>query len=191
MALVEAQRAGRMDPAQIVVMVCNRPGAAVIERARGLGVEALVLPDEDYDSREAFEAELIEALRDRGVDMIVLAGFMRILSPKFLEAFPRIINVHPALLPAFPGKDGIGDALAYGVHVTGVTVHYVDAGIDTGPIIMQEAVEITPGEIRETLAPRIHAVEHRLLPRAVQLEAGGRLRVKGRRVVLFDPEETL
>ncbi len=181
-ALAEAQRRGELDPAQIAVMICNKAGAPVLERARELGIEALLIPHRDFPSREAFDAALVEALRARGVEIVVLAGFMRVLTPVFLGAFPgRVINLHPALLPSFPGTDGIGDALAYGVKITGVTVHLVDAGVDTGPILLQEALEIGEGESRESLEARIHAVEHRLLPRAVRLVAAGALRLDGRR----------
>ena len=186
-ALAEAQERGELAPAEIAVMICNRKSAAVIERAQERGIEAVVIPHRDFDSREAFDQALVDALRQRGVELVVLAGFMRILTPVFLDAFPqRVINLHPALLPSFAGTDGIGDALGYGVKVTGVSVHLVDAGVDTGPILLQEAVEIAEGEGRETLEPRIHAVEHRLLPRAVQLVAAGRTRLEGRRVIIED-----
>ena len=190
-ALAEAQRRGELGPAEIVVLICNRAGAPVLQRARELGVEALALPHRDFDSREAFDAAMADALRARGVEFVVLAGFMRILTPVFLDAFPRVINVHPALLPAFPGTGGIGDALAAGAKVTGVTVHFVDSGVDTGPIILQEALAIREGETRQSLAPRIHAIEHRLLPRAVRLAAQRRLRIKGRDVTINDEEPAL
>ena len=184
-ALAEAQGRGELAPAEIAVLICNRPGAAVIDRAREFGVESAVIPHRDFDSREAFDQALVDAMRARGVGLVVLAGFMRILTPTFLRAFPhRVINLHPALLPSFAGTDGIGDALTHGVKVTGVTVHLVDEGVDTGPIILQEAVTIAEGESRESLEPRIHELEHRLLPRAVQLVAAGKTRVEGRRVVI-------
>lgn len=186
-ALAEAQARGELAPAELVVLIANRPGAPVLERARERGIEAVVIHHRDFPSREAFDQALVEALRARGVELVVLAGFMRVLTPVFLDAFPqRVINLHPALLPSFPGTDGIGDALAHGVKVTGVTVHFVDSGVDTGPIILQEAVPIAEGEGRETLEPRIHAVEHRLLPRAVQAVAAGRARIEGRRVIVSD-----
>jgi phosphoribosylglycinamide formyltransferase-1 len=184
-ALAEAQGRDELAPAEIAVLICNRPSAAVIDRAREFGVESAVISHRDFDSREAFDQALIDALRARGVELVVLAGFMRILTPTFLRAFlHRVINLHPALLPSFAGTDGIGDALAYGVKVTGVSVHLVDEGVDTGPIILQEAVTIAEGESRESVEPRIHEVEHRLLPRAVQLVAAGKTRVEGRRVVI-------
>lgn len=182
-ALAEAQRNDRLAPAEIATMICNKPGAAVLDRARELGVEPVLLPHRDSPSREDYDRALVDALKSRGVEIVVLAGFMRLLTPVFLNAFPnRVINLHPALLPSFPGTDGIGDALRYGVKVTGVTVHFVDGGVDTGPIILQEALPIVEDDTEETLAARIHAVEHRLLPRAVQLVAAGRTRLEGRKV---------
>jgi phosphoribosylglycinamide formyltransferase 1 len=184
-ALCDAQTRGELAPGEIVTLICNRPKAPVLERARERGIEAVVIPHRDYPSREAFDQALVDALRERGVEIIVLAGFMRILTAVFVEAFPlRIINLHPALLPSFAGTDGIGDALDYGVKVTGVTVHFIDTGVDTGPIILQEAVEIAEGEARESLEPRVHAVEHAILSRAVQLVAAGKTRVEGRRVII-------
>lgn len=186
-ALAEAHRQGMLAPAELVVVICNVPGAGVLDRARAAGVETLVIPHRDFASREAFEKAMVSALRERGTALVVLAGFMRVLTPAFLQAFPqRVINLHPALLPSFPGADGVGDALAHGVKVTGVTVHFVDAGVDTGPIILQEALAIAEGETREQLATRLRAIEHRLLPRAVQLVAAGRTRVEGRRVIVSE-----
>lgn len=186
-ALAGAQRRGELAPGEIAVLICNKPGAPVLDRARELGIEAVCLPHRDFASREDFDRALAGALRERGVELVVLAGFMRVLTPVFLEAFPlRVINLHPALLPSFPGTDGIGDALAYGVKVTGVTVHFVDTGVDTGPILLQEALAIGEGESRESLEARIHEVEHRLLPRAVRLVAAGRTRVEGRRARILE-----
>ncbi|NUP88517.1 MAG: phosphoribosylglycinamide formyltransferase [Candidatus Sumerlaeia bacterium] len=186
-ALAEAHRQGMLAPAELVVVICNVPGAGVLDRARAAGVETLVIPHRDFASREAFEKAMVSALRERGTALVVLAGFMRVLTPAFLQAFPqRVINLHPALLPSFPGADGVGDALAHGVKVTGVTVHFVDAGVDTGPIILQEALAIAEGETREQLAARLRAIEHRLLPHAVQLVAAGRTRVEGRRVIVSE-----
>ncbi len=186
-ALVEAQRRGELAPAEVVVLICNKLGAPVLNRARELGVEGVLLPHRDFLSRKDFDRALVRALHEHKVDLVVLAGFMRLLTPVFLDAFPgRVINLHPALLPSFPGTDGIGDALAYGVKVTGVTVHLVDPGVDTGPIVLQEAVAIGEKETREELEARIHAIEHRLLPRAVQLVAAGRTSIEGRRVRILE-----
>jgi phosphoribosylglycinamide formyltransferase-1 len=184
-ALVEAERRGDLSPAEVVCLICNKPGAPVLDRAREFGVEPVLIPHRDYSAREDFDRALVRALQERGVELVVLAGFMRILTPVFLETFPnRVINLHPALLPSFAGTDGIGDALAYGVKVTGVTVHFVDPGVDTGPILLQEGVAVAEGEGRESLEARIHAIEHRLLPQAVQLVAAGKTRIEGRRVVI-------
>jgi phosphoribosylglycinamide formyltransferase-1 len=187
--LAEAARDGELGPARLVACLCNKPGAGVLEHARAFGIESVVIPHRDYSTREAFDAAMVGALRERGVEAVVLAGFMRVLTPVFLDAFPaRVLNVHPALLPAFPGADAVGDALAYGARVTGVTVHLVDAGVDTGPIVLQEAVAIEPDDTRESLLARLHAVEHRLLPRAVCVMAQERLRLEGRRVrILPEP----
>lgn len=184
-ALVEAQRRGELAPAEIVLLLCNKPGAAVLQRAAEFGIETVVLPHRDYPTREAFDLALVDMLRRHDIELIVLAGFMRILTPVFLSAFPgRVLNLHPALLPAFPGTDGIGDALRYGVKVTGVTVHFVDPGVDTGPILLQEALAIGEGESHESLEERIHALEHRLLPRAVRLVAAEKTRIEGRKVII-------
>lgn len=184
-ALVEAQRRGELAPAEVVLLLCNKPGAAVLQRAAEFGIESEVIPHRDYPTREAFDQALVDMLSRHDIELIVLAGFMRILTPVFLSAFPgRVINLHPALLPAFPGTDGIGDALRYGVKVTGVTVHFVDPGVDTGPILLQEALVIGEGESREHLEERIHALEHRLLPRAVSLVAAGKTRIEGRKVII-------
>lgn len=182
-ALLEHQGAGTLAPAEIALVISNRPGVGALERAAAAGVEALVIDHRGFDGREAFEAAMLEALAARGVSAIVLAGFMRVLTATFVDAFPgRIINTHPALCPAFPGIDAPGQALAHGVKVSGCTVHLVDTGIDTGPIIFQAAVPVEPDDSRETLHARIRSREHELLPRAAQLLAAGRLRVDGRRV---------
>lgn len=190
-ALMAAQRRGELAPAEVVVLACNVPGAPVLARAHEFGVDALVVPHRDFPTREAFDAALADALAARGVDLVVCAGFLRVLTPVFLDRFPqRVINLHPSLLPSFPGSRSIAMALEYGVKVTGVTVHFLDAGVDTGPILVQEPVTIAEGESLASLESRIHAVEHRLLPRAVQLVAAGHVRVDGRRVHLAGPPAT-
>src|SRR5690606_8905259 len=139
----------------------------------------------DYASREAYDTEILAELRRREIELVVLAGYMRIITSVLVEAFAgRMINIHPSLLPSFPGLNGIGQALEHGVKVTGATVHYVDGGLDTGPIIAQEAVVIAEGDTEETLAARIHPVEHRLLRQAVQGIAEGRIRLDGNRTVI-------
>lgn len=169
--------------AELRVVVSNRADAFALERARRAGIEAMCLSHKDFAAREDFDRALRDALLARGVELVVLAGFMRVLTPVFLDAFPdRVINVHPALLPAFPGVDAQAQALAYGAKVTGCTVHLVDAGVDTGPIIAQSPVPVRDDDTVETLRARILAEEHRLLPAAVRDVAAGRVAREGRRV---------
>ena len=150
----------------IAAVASNRAGARALERAEAAGIPARVFELDDYGDRAARDRELADWLLLRGVDLVVLAGYMHLLTTPFLERFPdRIVNVHPSLLPEFPGAHAIDDALAAGVDTTGVTVHFVDEGLDTGAVIRQEHVAVEP---RATLVERIHAVEHRLLPEVVQ-----------------------
>ena len=166
---------------QVSLVVSDRPQARALERARGRGVKAVVLEPSGFEDRASYDAALAALLEEEGSDIVVLAGFMRILGPEFVRSFAgRILNLHPALLPSFPGAHGIADALAWGVKVTGVTVHFVDEEVDHGPIIFQEVVRVLEGDTEETLAERIHEVEHRLLPAAVRAQAEGRLRIDGR-----------
>lgn len=165
------------------VVLSNVADAGALARARRAGIPALAIPHNDFATRAAFEDALLAALATHGARFVVLAGFMRLLTPHFLERFPdRVINVHPALLPAFPGVDAQRQALDHGVRVTGVTVHFVDAGTDTGPIILQEPLAIDDAWSLDDLRERLHLIEHRLLPRAVALLVEGRLRRDGRRV---------
>lgn len=166
-ALAKACADGRID-GEVVICVTDRPGAYVTERASRLGVPVLEFRPRDYASKAEFETMLLENLREREVDIICLAGYMRIIGDVLLRAYEgRIVNIHPSLLPAFQGADAIGQALAYGVKIYGVTVHYVDHTLDGGKIIMQAAVEYD-GNDREELEPMIHAREHVLYPAAVQ-----------------------
>jgi phosphoribosylglycinamide formyltransferase-1 len=174
-AILDAARAGRID-ADVGVVISNQPGAFALTRAESAGVKAVSLPHREFPSREAFDAALVEELRRERVDWVVLAGFMRLLTPGFLAAFPqRVINIHPALLPAFPGAHAIRDALAYGVRVTGCTVHLVDEGVDTGPILDQRPVPVEEGDTEETLAERMHRAEHELYVDVLARLARGRL----------------
>lgn len=183
-ALADGARDGRID-ADIRLLVCDKPSAPVIKRAEAAGIETYVIRPREYPSREAYEREILIELKRRGVELVVLAGYMRIVTPVLVDAYyGRMINVHPSLLPAFPGLNGIGQALEYGVKVTGATVHFVDGGLDTGPIIAQEALAVEPGDTEETLAARIHPVEHRLLLQVVQQFAEGRIRLNGRQVTI-------
>jgi phosphoribosylglycinamide formyltransferase 1 len=167
---------------EVAGVASNNPGARALERAAEAGIETAVFPREDHPDRETRDGALGVWLEERGADLVVLAGYMELLTPGLVERFrDRIVNVHPALLPAFPGLDAVGQALAHGVRVTGVTVHFVDEGVDSGPIIMQRAVEILPGEDRGALEERIHAAEHELFPLAIEAIAAG--------AVQIDPEK--
>jgi phosphoribosylglycinamide formyltransferase-1 len=182
-ALVDAARRGELG-GEVAVVVSNVGSAPGLERARQAGIPA-VFRDHRGKKREDFDAELVEILRAHQVDLVCLAGFMRLLSPVFVRAFPgRIVNIHPALLPAFPGLEAQRQAWEHGVKVSGATVHLVDEGLDSGPIVAQEAVAVLSSDTPETLAARILEVEHRLYPRAVRLLLDGRCRVEGRRVIV-------
>jgi phosphoribosylglycinamide formyltransferase 1 len=165
----------------------NKPGVLGLERAAKAGIETAVFELESYPDRPARDTALAGWLHERGVEWVVLAGYMHVLTPAFLGCFPRrVINLHPALLPSFPGAHAIDEALEYGVRWTGVTVHFVDEGVDTGPVILQEPIEVRDDDDPEILAERIHAVEHRLLPQAARLCLDGRVRLResSRRVVI-------
>ncbi|WP_430489386.1 phosphoribosylglycinamide formyltransferase [Rossellomorea marisflavi] len=163
-SIVDEIDSGTLE-ADVRLLVCDRPGARATERAEAAGIPVFSFRAKEYESKEAFEREIIRELESAGVEFIVLAGYMRLIGPTLLEAFGgRIVNIHPSILPAFPGKDAIGQAFDGGVKVTGVTIHYVDAGMDTGEIIAQEAVTVEEDETRESLQRKIQAVEHRLYP---------------------------
>jgi phosphoribosylglycinamide formyltransferase-1 len=184
-ALLDAEAAGRLAPAEIAVVVSNNPGALALERAARAGRPGLVVDHRGRASREDFDQALLDALAPYRVETIVLAGFMRLLTPRFLGAFPgRVVNTHPSILPAFPGHDAAAQALAHGVKLSGCTVHLVDAGVDTGPIIAQRAVPVLPGDDAAALQARIQDEEHRLLPVVVRALAAGRVSCEGRRVVI-------
>jgi phosphoribosylglycinamide formyltransferase-1 len=179
-AIFDAIRDGKLD-ARVAIVVSNVPGAKALDRALEAGVEAAVLDHKGFATRAAFDTSVIDLLRARGVELVVLAGFMRLLTPAILEAFPmRIVNVHPALLPAFPGVSGQRQALDYGVRVTGCTVHFVDNGTDTGAIIAQATVPVLEGDDEPTLTARILEKEHELLPQVLQWIADGRVSVEAR-----------
>jgi phosphoribosylglycinamide formyltransferase-1 len=182
-ALIDAARRGELG-GEVAVVVSNVESAFGLERARRAGIPA-VFRDHRGKKREAFDAEIVEILRGHGVDLVCLAGFMRLLSPLFVRAFPgRILNIHPALLPAFAGLEAQRQAWEHGAKVSGATVHLVDEGLDSGPIVAQEAVPVLSSDTAESLAARILEVEHRLYPRAVRLVLEGRCRVEGRRVIV-------
>jgi len=171
-----------------VVVISDRPGVKALDRAAAAGIPTRVVPWSEFEDRDSFTRAICDAVTEAGAEAMVLAGFMRILAPVAIRRFPdRILNVHPALLPAFPGARAVGQALEYGVKLTGVTVHFVDEHIDHGPIIAQEAVPVLPGDDEATLHARIQRVEHDLYPRVVSAFANGRLRVEGR-IVRWEEE---
>ncbi|NKE06003.1 phosphoribosylglycinamide formyltransferase [Mesobacillus selenatarsenatis] len=167
-AIAVAAQAGMLN-VEISLLVCDKPGAFAVDRAEMLGIPALVISPKSYPSKVAYETEILQKLAGLEIDMIVLAGYMRLIGPTLLEAYEgKIVNIHPSILPAFPGKDAIGQALAAGVEKTGVTIHYVDEGMDTGPIIASAAVKIAPGETRESLQKKIQRIEHSLYPEVLE-----------------------
>jgi phosphoribosylglycinamide formyltransferase 1 len=182
-SLVDATERGDLK-ADLAVLICNVPGAPVIERARKHGIRAVVIDHKEYGKdREAFEREVVRVLRDHRVDLVVFAGFLRLVTGYFVREFPqRIVNIHPSLLPAFPGVHAQEDAVKWGAKVSGCTIHFVDESVDGGPVILQKAVPVLDDDTAETLAARILEQEHVFLPLAVRLFAEGRLRVEGRRV---------
>ncbi len=162
-------------PASIGLVVSDRPGAYALKRAAEAGIATLPVDPKDYRDKTHYESVIVAKLEELEIDYLILAGYMRLIGPTLLERYSRkIINIHPSLLPLFPGLDGIGQALAAGVTETGVTVHYVDAGMDTGPIIAQERIKLFPGEARSSVEERVHAIEHRLYPQVLkQIFTGG------------------
>jgi phosphoribosylglycinamide formyltransferase 1 len=173
-------------PAHVAVVVSDRERALALERARAAGVEALWVNPKDFGDREAYDLALVRELERRQVGLVCHAGWMRILSPAYVRAFAgRALNVHPSLLPAFPGLHAQRQALEHGAKVAGVTVHFVDEGVDTGPIVLQATVPVEPADTEETLAARILVQEHRLYPEAIRLFAEGRLQIQGRRVMVL------
>jgi len=188
-ALALASRRGQLG-GHIAVLVTDRPDAPALDRARRFGIEALTLPVGDFRTRIADEPVWVDALKQRGVEVVVLAGFMRRLHATFLGAFPdRVLNVHPSLLPAFPGLDAIGQAIAHGARVTGVTVHLVDDALDQGPILAQAPVPVEDDDTPATLAERIHELEHELYPETVSRFLTEPWRREGRRITFHVPTE--
>ncbi len=181
-AIIDAIAAGALD-ARVAVVISNRAEAYGLERARLAGIPAVHLDPAASQGSGAYDHEIREVLEGHGVELVVMAGYMRLLGAEVLRAFPgAVINLHPALLPAFPGATAIRDAFEWGVKVTGVTVHFADEEFDRGPILCQEPVIVEEPDTLETLEARIHEVEHRLLPHAIGLIASKRVRVEGRRV---------
>ncbi|MBE6073435.1 MAG: phosphoribosylglycinamide formyltransferase [Selenomonas ruminantium] len=185
-SIIDAIGRGEVN-AEIAVVLADKPEAFALERAKKAGIKAVCVNRKQYDGREPFEKALIAELEEAGVTLVVLAGFMRILTPVFVHHFAgRIMNIHPALLPSFPGAHAHRDVLAYGVKVSGCTVHFVDEGTDSGPIILQAAVPVLAGDTEETLGARVLEQEHIIYPQAIQLYCEGRLQVEGRQVRILD-----
>ncbi len=183
-SIIDQIEQGRLQ-AEIKVVISNNPKAYALERAARRHLAVQVVSQLDFQKREDFDRQMTAALQACDVELVVLAGFMRVLTPLFLGSFPgRIMNIHPALLPAFPGLHVQQQALDYGVKFTGCTVHFVDEGVDTGPIIIQAVVPVFDDDTADTLAARILREEHRIYPQAIQLYAEGRLVVRGRKVVV-------
>ena len=169
--------------AEIAVVICNNPGAGALERAAQAGIASRCINHRDFSSREDFDTAVVSALQESGVELVVLAGFMRIITQTFIDAFPdRVINIHPALLPSFPGLHVQQQAIDYGARFSGCTVHFVDGGVDTGPILIQAVVPVLQDDTAETLAARILEQEHRIYPRAIQLIAENRVHINDRQV---------
>jgi phosphoribosylglycinamide formyltransferase-1 len=183
---------GGEEGIEVVGVGSDKAGAMALERARRAGVETAVFPSSEYDDRAARDRALGDWIESLGADLVVLAGYMQLLSPDFLARFPnRVINVHPALLPAFPGIDAVQQAIDHGSKITGVTVHFVDEGVDSGPIILQRAVPVAPSRDWDETERAIHATEHALLPEAIRMIAAGRVRIDDQnpRLVHIDPAE--
>lgn len=187
--LIRSIAQGRLH-ARIALVLSNVPTAPALEAAQAAGIATWAEPHKKYPNRAAFDAAMLAAMHKTGVEAVVLAGYMRLLSPTFLQAYPgKVVNIHPSLLPAFPGASGAADTLGYGAKFAGCTVHFVEEAMDMGPVIIQAALPVRGNETEESLMPRIHALEHRIYPQALQWLASGRLRLRGRVVHLMPPAE--
>ena len=184
-SIIDAIADGKLD-AQIAIVLTDKPNVMALERAARAGIKNLCVDRKSFEDQLSFEAKILNELRAAEVELVILAGFMRILSPTFVRAYKdRIMNIHPSLLPAFPGAHAHRDVLAYGVKVSGCTVHFVDEGTDSGPIILQAAVKVWEDDDEESLAARVLEQEHIIYPLAIQLYAQGRLSIEGRRVKIL------
>ncbi|MGQ9469524.1 MAG: phosphoribosylglycinamide formyltransferase [Nitrososphaerales archaeon] len=191
-SIIDHIRLGVLENVRIGILVCNNKDAYALKIAEQNGIESIFI-DHRNKKREIFDKEVIDTLRDHDVDLVVLSGFMRVLSPYFIDEYEqKIMNIHPSLLPSFPGLHAQRQAIEYGVKVSGCTIHYVDKGVDVGPIILQHTVPVREDDTEETLSDRILVFEHRLYPKAIQLHVDGRLKIEGRRVKIdyrYDWEE--
>ena len=186
-ALIDAEAKKGLAGGRVILVVSDQPGAFALERARKAGIKTFVLEAEKFGSRDEYDKAVLRRLREDKIELVVLAGFMRILSDSFIEEYKnRILNIHPALLPSFKGTSGIKDAFEYGVKVTGVTVHFVESDLDAGPVILQSCVRVEENDTLGALEEKIHAEEHKLYPEAVRLFVRGKLRIEGRKVRVLD-----
>ncbi len=184
-AIIDAVKEKRIDT-EIRFVFSDNPNAYALVRAKNANIKTLVLERRDFKTKQEFEAEIIKNLEREDIQLICLAGYMRMLSSDFVRRYKnRILNIHPALLPSFKGTHGIKDALEYGVKITGPTVHFVDEGMDTGPIVLQAAVEVKDDDTEESLLERIHKLEHKLYPEAIRLFVERRLKIEGRKVKIL------
>lgn len=182
-ALADGVAAGRIPDAQVAIVIANREGAQGIDRATARGIPTLVLPSRGLE-REAYDRQVVAALRERKVDLVCLAGYMRLLSPYFVQSFPqRILNIHPSLLPSFPGLESQRQALEYGVKFAGCSVHFVDENLDAGPIILQSVVPVLDTDTEDSLSEKILREEHRIYSQAIKIVLEGRFKIEGRRVI--------
>ncbi len=188
-AIIDRIQDGSLN-AEIALVISDKASAGALQRGRRAGIPVRCIAQRNYPDRLSFDRAMVEELRKARVELVILAGFMRLLSPLFLDAFPdRILNIHPALLPAFPGLNAQQQALQHGARLSGCTVHFVDSGVDTGPIVMQAAVPVLENDSVESLSQRILRQEHRIYPEAIRLFAEGRLRILHRRVIIVCPAE--
>ncbi|BCB96359.1 phosphoribosylglycinamide formyltransferase [Dissulfurispira thermophila] len=179
-AIIDEIEAGRLD-AEIKILIVDNPNAYAIERAKRHSIEYLYINPKEFPSKDDFFIKIADELKSRDVELVILAGFMRIVRKFLIDAFPnRIMNIHPALLPSFPGLHGQKQAVDYGIRISGCTVHFVDEGMDTGPVIIQAAVPVSPDDTEDSLSARILKLEHKIFPEAIRLYAEGRLSVEGR-----------
>jgi phosphoribosylglycinamide formyltransferase-1 len=182
-AIIDARGNGKIT-ADLKLVISDKKEAYALEHARQAGIPAVYINPKDFKDRAAFDLAIIERLQEFKIDFVVLAGYMRLLGSSFIQQYPnKILNIHPSLLPAFKGLHGIKDAFDYGVKITGPTVHFVVEGVDEGPIILQEPVNIEPHDTLESLEEKIHQAEHRIYPQAIELFVRGKLKVEGRRVI--------
>ena len=183
-AIMDAVKAGDIT-AELALVVSDREDAYGLQRAEAAGIRTAVFNPKNYTNRQSVDRDMMIAMKEHKIDFIVLAGYMRLLTPFFIKEYKNaVLNVHPAILPSFRGMDGIKDAFTYGVKITGVTVHFVDEKMDHGPIIAQEALRVAEDDTLETLEAKIHAIEHKLYPKAIKLFVDGKLKIQGRRVIV-------